>query len=61
MSNMKYLMLFEAFESNTLSKMMNFLSKKVDGAFQRQKEGRKQERLIFSQETPRTSGGLFPS
>lgn len=30
MSNMKYLMLFEAFESNTLSKMMNFLNKKVD-------------------------------
>lgn len=27
---MKYLMLFEAFESNALSKMMNFLSKKVD-------------------------------
>ncbi len=30
MSNMKYLMLFEAFESNTLSKMINFLNKKVD-------------------------------
>lgn len=27
---MKYLMLFEAFESNALSKMMNFLSNKVD-------------------------------
>ena len=30
MPDMKYLMLFEAFGSNTLSKMMNFLSKKVD-------------------------------
>ena len=30
MSNMKHLMLFEAFESNALSKMMRFLSKKVD-------------------------------
>lgn len=30
MSNMKHLMLFEAFQSNTLSKMMSFLSKKVD-------------------------------
>jgi len=30
MSNMKHLMLFEAFESNALSKMMTFLSKKTD-------------------------------
>ena len=30
MSNMKYLMLFEAFESNALSKMMNFLKSKID-------------------------------
>jgi hypothetical protein len=30
MSEMKYLMLFEAFESNALSKMMNFLKSKVD-------------------------------
>jgi len=30
MSNMKHLMLFEAFESNALSKMMKFLAKKVD-------------------------------
>ena len=30
MSDMKYLMLFEAFESNALSKMMTFLGKKVD-------------------------------
>ena len=30
MSEMKYLMLFEAFESNALSKMMKFLAKKVD-------------------------------
>ena len=30
MSNMKHLMLFEAFESNALSKMMKFLGKKVD-------------------------------
>ena len=30
MSNMKHLMLFEAFESNALSKMMKFLDKKVD-------------------------------
>jgi len=30
MSNMKHLMLFEAFESNALSKMMKFLSKKTD-------------------------------
>ena len=29
MSNMKHLMLFEAFESDALSKMMKFLSKKV--------------------------------
>jgi hypothetical protein len=31
MSDMKYLMLFEAFESNALSKMMKFLKSKVDG------------------------------
>ena len=30
MSDMKHLMLFEAFEANTLSKMMTFLGKKVD-------------------------------
>ena len=30
MSNMKHLMLFEAFESNALSKMMAFLAKKTD-------------------------------
>ena len=30
MSDMKYLMLFEAFEANALSKMMTFLGKKVD-------------------------------
>lgn len=30
MSNMKYLMLFEAFEANALSKMMAFLTKKTD-------------------------------
>jgi len=30
MSDMKYLMLFEAFESNALSKMMKFLKSKVD-------------------------------
>jgi len=30
MSKMKYLMLFEAFEANALSKMMAFLAKKTD-------------------------------
>jgi len=38
---MKYLMLFEAFESNALSKMMNFLSKKVDN----NSKGRFQDKL----------------
>ena len=41
MSDMKYLMLFEAFESNALSKMMNFLSKKVDN----NSKGRFQDKL----------------
>lgn len=42
MSNMKYLMLFEAFQSNTLSKMMKFLDKKVD----KDSKQRFRERLV---------------
>ena len=41
MSDMKYLMLFEAFESNALSKMMKFLKNKVDN----NSKGRFQDKL----------------
>ena len=41
MSDMKYLMLFEAFESNALSKMMTFLGNKVDN----NSKGRFQDKL----------------
>ena len=48
---MKYLILFESFESNILSKMINFLNKKIDNT-SKQKFERKIKTLISQFDIP---------